>query len=31
VAQEMADEMKAANRDAINTKGFELEAERMGG
>ena len=30
VAQEMADEMKAANRDAINTKGFELEAERMG-
>jgi len=30
VAQEMADEMKAANRNAINTKGFELEAERMG-
>jgi uncharacterized protein (DUF1501 family) len=30
VAQEMADEMRAANRDAINTKGFELEAERMG-
>jgi uncharacterized protein (DUF1501 family) len=30
VAQEIADEMKAANRDAINTKGFELEAERMG-
>jgi uncharacterized protein (DUF1501 family) len=30
VAQEMADEMKAANRGAINTKGFELEAERMG-
>jgi uncharacterized protein (DUF1501 family) len=30
VAQEMADEMLAANRGAINTKGFELEAERMG-
>jgi len=30
VAQEMADEMRTANRDAINTKGFELEAERMG-
>jgi uncharacterized protein (DUF1501 family) len=30
VAQEMADEMKAANRDAITTKGFELETERMG-
>src|ERR1700689_2398840 len=30
VAQEMAEEMNAANRDAINTKGFELEAERMG-
>ena len=30
VAQEMADEMSAANRGAINTKGFELEAERMG-
>jgi uncharacterized protein (DUF1501 family) len=30
VAQEMAEEMKAANRNAINTKGFELEAERMG-
>ncbi len=29
VAQEIADEMLAANRDAINTKGFELEAERM--
>jgi uncharacterized protein (DUF1501 family) len=27
---EMADEMRAAGRDAINTKGFELEAERMG-
>jgi uncharacterized protein (DUF1501 family) len=30
VAQQFADEMRAANRDAINTKGFELEAERMG-
>jgi uncharacterized protein (DUF1501 family) len=30
VAQEFADEMNAANRNAINTKGFELEAERMG-
>jgi uncharacterized protein (DUF1501 family) len=30
VAQEMADEMNAANRNAITTKGFELEAERMG-
>jgi uncharacterized protein (DUF1501 family) len=30
VAQEMADEMAAAGRNAINTKGFELEAERMG-
>jgi uncharacterized protein (DUF1501 family) len=30
VAQELADEMAAAGRDAINTKGFELEAERMG-
>jgi uncharacterized protein (DUF1501 family) len=30
VAREMADEMTAANRNAINTKGFELEAERMG-
>lgn len=30
VAQEMAEEMTAANRNAINTKGFELEAERMG-
>ena len=30
VALEMADEMRTANRDAINTKGFELEAERMG-
>jgi uncharacterized protein (DUF1501 family) len=30
VAQEMAEEMSEANRNAINTKGFELEAERMG-
>jgi uncharacterized protein (DUF1501 family) len=30
VAQKMAEEMNAANRNAINTKGFELEAERMG-
>jgi uncharacterized protein (DUF1501 family) len=30
VAQQFADEMTAANRNAINTKGFELEAERMG-
>jgi uncharacterized protein (DUF1501 family) len=30
VAKDMADEMTAANRGAINTKGFELEAERMG-
>jgi uncharacterized protein (DUF1501 family) len=30
VAQHMAEDMNAANRDAINTKGFELEAERMG-
>src|SRR5580692_9973079 len=30
VAREMADEMSAAGRGAINTKGFELEAERMG-
>src|SRR6202020_1693363 len=30
VAAEMAEEMSAANRNAINTKGFELEAERMG-
>ena len=29
VAQAMADEMNSANRDAINTKGFELEAARM--
>jgi uncharacterized protein (DUF1501 family) len=30
VAQEIADETNAAYRNAINTKGFELEAERMG-
>ena len=30
VAQEIADEMNAANRNAITTKGFELEAQRMG-
>jgi hypothetical protein len=30
VAHAMADEMLASGRDAINTKGFELEAERMG-
>ena len=30
VALDMADETNAANRSAINTKGFELEAERMG-
>jgi uncharacterized protein (DUF1501 family) len=30
VAQKIAEEMTAANRNAINTKGFELEAERMG-
>src|SRR5579863_10712901 len=30
VAQDMADEMTAASRGAINIKGFELEAERMG-
>jgi len=30
VALAMADEMVAANRGAINTKGFALEAERMG-
>jgi uncharacterized protein (DUF1501 family) len=30
VAQAMADEMQAANRNAITTKGFELEAARMG-
>jgi uncharacterized protein (DUF1501 family) len=30
VAEEIAGEMNAANRSAINPKGFELEAERMG-
>ncbi|HTV96637.1 MAG TPA: DUF1501 domain-containing protein [Steroidobacteraceae bacterium] len=30
VAQKIAEEMNAASRSAINTKGFELEAERMG-
>jgi uncharacterized protein (DUF1501 family) len=30
VAQKMAEEMGASGRSAINTKGFELEAERMG-
>jgi uncharacterized protein (DUF1501 family) len=30
VALAMADEMRAANRGAINTKGFAIEAERMG-
>jgi uncharacterized protein (DUF1501 family) len=30
VAQEIADEMNVANRNAITTKGFELEAQRMG-
>ncbi len=30
VAREMADEMQASGRDSINTKGFELEASRMG-
>ena len=30
VAREMADEMRTSGRDSINTKGFELEAERMG-
>ena len=29
VAREIADAMRAADRGAINTKGFELEAERM--
>ena len=29
VAQKIAEEMTAANRSAVNTKGFELEAERM--
>jgi uncharacterized protein (DUF1501 family) len=30
VAREITDDMNKANRNAINTKGFELEAERMG-
>ena len=30
VAQDLSTEMQAANRAAINTRGFELEAERMG-
>jgi uncharacterized protein (DUF1501 family) len=30
MAQAMAEEMTASSRSAINTKGFELEAERMG-
>jgi uncharacterized protein (DUF1501 family) len=30
VAQKMAEEMGTSGRSAINTKGFELEAERMG-
>jgi uncharacterized protein (DUF1501 family) len=30
VAQTLAEEMNAANRNAITPKGFELEAERMG-
>jgi uncharacterized protein (DUF1501 family) len=30
VAQTMVEEMGASGRSAINTKGFELEAERMG-
>jgi uncharacterized protein (DUF1501 family) len=30
VSQKMAEEMGASGRSAINTKGFELEAERMG-
>jgi uncharacterized protein (DUF1501 family) len=29
VAQKISQEMVAANRSAVNTKGFELEAERM--
>ena len=29
VSRTMADEMSAANRNAVTTKGFELEAERM--
>jgi len=30
VAQELASDINTANRNAINTKGFELEAERVG-
>ncbi len=30
VAQQMTEDLNNGNRDAINTKGFELEAERMG-
>lgn len=30
IAREMQQEMNAANRNAISTKGFELEAERIG-
>ena len=30
VAQQMTDEMRASGRDAINSKGLELEATRMG-
>jgi uncharacterized protein (DUF1501 family) len=30
VTQKMAEEMNASGRSAINSKGFELEAERMG-
>jgi uncharacterized protein (DUF1501 family) len=30
VAQAMDDEMRAANRGAVTTKGFEVEAERIG-
>jgi uncharacterized protein (DUF1501 family) len=30
MSQAMAEEMTAASRNAVNTRGFELEAERMG-
>jgi uncharacterized protein (DUF1501 family) len=30
VAQKIAEDVNAANRNAVNSKGFELEAERMG-
>lgn len=30
VSREQADEMRAASRNAVSTKGFELEAERIG-